>query len=134
MCRYSTHLQKRSLRAHRARRGPTGGSQSGKLSCFFCRVMNMLNKTTCMLALLLLSPVLILRGAPDTNIKPSIPFTIHTHGVALTEEDIKTILDEAQDILTNNDVTISFDISDSFDSHRKVIDHGKINGCDAIWA
>ena len=96
--------------------------------------MTMLHKTTCMLLRLLLIPLLATGGAADTEIASPIPFTIHTHGVALTEEDISSVLDAAHKILATNGVNISFDVSHSFDSNHKVIDDGKVNGCSDLRA
>jgi hypothetical protein len=96
--------------------------------------MNMLYKIICMLSLLLLTPVLTARVGADTNIKHPIPFAIHTHGVALTEEDVRAVLDDAQAFLINDGVAISFDTSHSFDTNHNVIDDGKISGCDGITA
>jgi hypothetical protein len=69
------------------------------------------------------------RGAADTVDEIPIPLTIRAHGVSLTEEDINAVLMTATDILRKQGIFISFELNNTFDSH-KVIDEGKVNGCD----
>jgi hypothetical protein len=90
-----------------------------------------IHKITLMLCLLLLTPVLTVRGAGDMNATLAIPFTVHTHGVTLTKQDLEAVLDTAQTFLQPAGVAISFDYSHSFVNYT-VIDDGKISGCDDI--